>query len=184
MNLAKKQEYFTYEDYLTWDTDERYELIDGVPFLMSPAPTTTHQSILVKLTSKFFNYLDDKSCKVFIAPVDVRLNPEGADDTVVQPDLIVVCDESKISKRGIDGAPDLALEILSPSSADYDKGTKLEKYLDSGVREYWIVDPEEESVRVYIRSADANFKINKYSNEDVIPVEILDGLTIKMKEIF
>jgi Uma2 family endonuclease len=184
MNLAKKQEYFTYEDYITWDTDERYELIDGVPYLMSPAPTRTHQSILVALTRKFANYLNDKSCNVYISPIDVRLNPEGEDDTVVQPDLVVVCDESKEDEHGIVGAPDLVLEILSPYTASYDMGEKLDKYIESGVKEYWIVDPDSRSVRVYIRKEDLSFEINKYGSEATVPVAILSGLQIDMKEVF
>jgi Uma2 family endonuclease len=184
MNLAVKQEYFTFDDYMTWDTDERYELIDGVPYMMSPAPTKLHQKLLGALYRKIADYLDDKSCNVYIAPIDVRLNPEGDDDTVVQPDLVIVCDESKDDDHGIVGAPDLVVEVLSPSTASYDMGTKLDKYIEAGVREYWIVDPEGQSVRVFIKKDEVNFSINNYERTEKVPVGILSGLEIDLKDVF
>jgi Uma2 family endonuclease len=180
-----KQEYFTYEDYLTWDDeDERYELIAGEPYLMSPAPTRRHQEILVELVRKFADFLDDKPCNVYIAPIDVRLNPEGDDDTVVQPDLVVVCDESKEADSGIVGAPDLVVEILSPSTAAYDMGIKLDTYIETGVSECWLVNPEKNSVRVYVRNGGGTFKIKIYKGEDVIPVSLLPELNIELKSVF
>jgi Uma2 family endonuclease len=184
MSLAEKQEYFTYEDYLTWDTDERYELIKGVPYLMSPAPTRIHQKILGMLHLKFAEYLDDKTCNVYIAPIDVRLDPDGFDDTVVQPDLLVVCDPAKETDQGISGAPDVVVEILSPSTASFDMGGKFNLYFEAGVTEYWIVDPDAQSVRVFVRKEAPNFTINNYGNEDAVPVAVLGGLTINLKDIF
>jgi Uma2 family endonuclease len=192
MDFAEKKDHYTYADYLTWDTDERYELIDGVPHLMSFAPqekpirilTRMHQMILVELTRQFANYLHYKSCNVYITPIDVRLNPEGDDDTVVQPDLVVVCDESKEDDHGIVGAPDLVIEILSPSTASYDMGIKHDMYREAGVTEYWIVDPDEQSVRVYFRKENTDFSISKYGRGDSVPVGVLDGFQIDLKDVF
>jgi Uma2 family endonuclease len=183
-NLATKQEYFTYEDYLTWDDDERYELIAGEPYMMSPAPSRKHQEILGILYRKIADCLDGKPCNVYIAPIDVRLNPEGDDDTVVQPDLVVVCDESKEADQGIVGAPDLVVEILSPSTAAYDMGIKLDTYIEVGISECWLVDPEKNAVRVYVRNGGGTFKIKRYKGEDVIPVALFPELNIELKSIF
>ena len=114
--ITEKKRY-TYEDYYSWDDDKRWELIDGIPYAMS-APTIRHQRISVRLLGKFFNYLEGKKCEVFAAPVDVMLKAENGDDTMVQPDLIVVCDSSKLdNNKACKGPPDLVVEILSPTTA-------------------------------------------------------------------
>ncbi|MDR0310315.1 MAG: Uma2 family endonuclease, partial [Acidobacteriota bacterium] len=115
MEALQKDERYTYADYASWDTEERYELIDGVPYLMSPAPLRKHQSILFELSGQFRNFLKGKPCKAFAAPFDVRLNADTYDDTVVQPDLVVICDKLKLDAKGCVGAPDMVIEILSPS---------------------------------------------------------------------
>jgi Uma2 family endonuclease len=112
MEAVSRNEYFTYADYAEWDTDERYELIGGVPYLMSPAPSVRHQEIVGELYTIFRNFLADKPCRAFISPIDVRLNAGAEDDTVLQPDVIVVCDKGKIGDNSINGAPDLVVEVL------------------------------------------------------------------------
>jgi Uma2 family endonuclease len=184
MALAEKEEYYTYEDYLEWDTEDRYELIDGIPYMMAPAPTPAHQRISIKIASALNVYLRGKTCEVFAAPFDVRLNADDADDTVVQPDILVICDKTKIDDKGSKGAPDLVIEIVSKSSGNYDRGLKLQKYIDAGVRECWIVDPDDKIVQVYIRKDDGSANMLVYNAEDTVPVTILKDMTIDLSEVF
>ena len=149
-DLAYKFEYtYTYADYLSWDTSdfksgERYEIIDGVAYAMA-SPTARHQGISRELMVSIYNFLKDKPCKVFAAPFDVRLFPkkDNSDTTVVQPDILVVCDKTKLSDgKACKGAPDMIIEILSQSSVIIDRNVKAEKYREAGVKEYWIVNAE------------------------------------------
>jgi len=180
----KKDEYYTYEDYYRWDTDERYELIDGVPYLMAPAPGMKHQLAVVELAKIFGNYLEGKPCIVVVSPIDVRLNADAEDDTVVQPDLLIVCDREKIDERGIKGAPDLVVEVISPSSVAYDSGAKLDRYLKAGVRECWIVNPKDHVGRVYTKKPDGEETMKAYDRDDSVPVEIFPGFSVSFKAVF
>ena len=141
MPLHQEEQRYTYADYVTWPGDERWELIDGVPYAMSPAPTIGHQRIAGEIHRQLANFLKGKPCEAFIAPVDVRLNADNDDDIVVQPDVLVVCDKNKLDGKCCNGAPDFVVEILSPSTADHDRVNKFQVYVAAGVREYWIVDP-------------------------------------------
>jgi len=183
MEALKRNEYYNYSDYLNWETEQRYELIDGVPYLMSPAPSWTHQNISIELSRQFANFLLDKACKVFTAPFDVRLNADENDDTVVQPDLVIVCDRSKLVKTGYMGVPKMVIEILSPSTARHDKLLKFNKYLEAGVSEYWIVDPESKTLSVYLLKSGEYFS-RVYSETDVVPVTALEGCAINMQSVF
>ncbi len=156
MGLAQRDnQLHTYAEYLTWPDDVRYELIDGVAYLMAPpAPTLDHQDFAGEIYRQLGNALQGKSCRVFIAPVDVRLpKVNEADeliDTVVQPDVLVVCDLDKLDrKRGVRGAPDFAVEVLSPSTASHDHVRKRRVYERAGVREYWLVHPTDRIVTIY-----------------------------------
>jgi len=180
--LPAYKEYFTYSDYLQWDDDIRRELIDGKVYLMS-APTCQHQEILGNLYVLFRTFLKGKSCKVYLAPLDVRLNAYTLDDTVVQPDVIIVCDHEVLDKAGIKGVPDMVIEILSPSTSSYDRNTKFKAYLKAGIREYWIIDPGKESLAVNILN-DGNYITHVYTNEESVPVHVLKGCIINMVEIF
>ena len=173
----------TYADYCTWDDDERWELIDGVPYAMSPAPTIIHQTILVKISNQLYNFLEGKPCKVLVAPVDVRLNANSYDDTVVQPDIIVVCDNEKLDGKSCVGAPDLVIEILSPSTALKDKNLKFKKYLQAGVREYWIADPDSKTISAHILD-NGRYYVTSYADTDTAPVHVLDGCTIDLAKAF
>ena len=173
---------YTYSDYLKWDDDKRRELIDGVPYLMS-APGTAHQKIIGNSHGLFWNFLRGKPCEVYIAPFDVRLNADTLDDTVVQPDIMIVCDQSKLDNAGIIGAPDMVIEILSPSTSKYDKTTKFNKYQESGIREYWIIDPEAKTLEVNTLN-DRSYITSPYTAEDIVPVNVLDGCNISMAEVF
>jgi Uma2 family endonuclease len=182
-NLAYQlEESFTYADYLSWDEDERYELIDGVPYMMA-APTVAHQAILSELFGAIWNFLNEKPCKVFVAPFDVRLFPEedSSDTTVVQPDIVVICDPSKLSDgKACRGAPDLVIEILSDSSVIMDRTVKAEKYLEAGVKEYWIVNTEDLEVLVNVLTGE-RYASTVY--RDRVPSTVLPGLEIDLERV-
>ena len=177
-----KYKRYTYEDYCTWGDDERWELIDGVPYAMS-APSRRHQEISVRMLYHLYGFLKGKPCKVFAAPFDVRLNEDAYGDTVVQPDLLVVCDESKLDDKGCGGVPDMVIEILSPSTAMLDKVLKYRRYLQTGVREYWIIDPESNTVSVHILK-NGEYVTYAYGSDETIPVYVLEGCEINLAEIF
>jgi len=143
---------YTYWDYLRWQFKERVELIKGKVFKMSPAPGSVHQKISGNLSYPIHSFFFKKTCAVFVAPYDVRLPIPRADkdSTVVQPDLCVICDESKIDARGCNGAPDLVVEILSPGNIRHEMDTKFQLYQESGVKEYWIVVPATKAIFVYV----------------------------------
>jgi len=141
---------FTYEDYLTWDDNIRVELIDGIAYMMAGA-SEWHQDMVGDIFYQLKTFFKDKTCKPFIAPFDVRLFPQDdlADKTVVQPDILVICDKSKIQARGINGPPDLIIEVMSESSETHDMITKKKWYETAGVREYWVVG-EKQIYRYYL----------------------------------
>ena len=172
---------YTYTDYLQWDDEKRRELIDGVPYLMA-LPSPRHQEILVNLAIIFKNFLKGKHCKVSLS-VDVRLNADTIDDTVVQPDLMIICDHSIIDDASIKGVPDMVVEVLSPSTARYDKTLKFNTYQKAGIREYWIIDPKDETLAVHVFS-DGNNITHAYTNKETVTVHVLEGCTIDLSEVF
>ena len=185
----KADEKFTYTDYQTWPDDERWELIEGEAWDMSPAPNTGHQSISMILSGEFYNYLKDKPCNVFAAPFDVRLQEEedSSEDeiiTVVQPDIAVICDKDKIDKKGCLGAPDIVIEILSPSTAFKDETNKLKLYEKHGVKEYWIVNPEANYIIIYHLKGNRFTKPEYYRDNDIIESSVLKDLKINLADIF
>jgi Uma2 family endonuclease len=183
MPLLKEKEYYTYADYLSWDDAERYELIDGEACMMAP-PSRPHQKISMALSTRIHNYLEGKPCEVYAAPFAVRLNPaeDESDDTVVEPDIVVVCDPSKLDDRGCNGAPDLVIEILSPSTSRYDRIVKFQKYREAGVREYWIVDPDEKILTAYILK-NGEYVASVYGDTDTAPVAVLPGCKIDLASV-
>ena len=151
---------FTYANYRAWPEDERWELIDGEAYAMA-GPTLAHQTVVGDLFRQIANYLVGKPCRPFVAPFDIRL-PHGkeADDditTVLQPDISVVCDPVKLDQRGIRGAPDWVIEVLSPSTAARDQIQKLAVYEWAGVREVWLVHPTDRVVSVYTLNAERRY---------------------------
>jgi len=184
MEALRKDYRYTYLDYASWETGERYELIDGIPYMMSPAPSIRHQSVSRELFLIIGNFLEGNPCQVFHAPIDVCLFAEGDnDDTVVQPDIIVVCDRLKLDGKRCNGAPDIIIEILSPSSAVHDRVIKFKKYQQAGVREYWIIDPAEKSVFVHILE-NGKYVTSAYSDTDTVPVHMLYGCEIDLQKVF
>ena len=182
MPLPDSENRYTYADYCTWDDGTRWELIDGIPYAMA-APSTAHQRICGRLYRKLSNYLQGKSCEAFFAPFDVRLNADAEDDTVVQPDLVVICDQSKIDAKGCVGAPDMVIEILSPSTTKDNSHIKFQKYLKASVREYWVVDPESKTATVYVLESGKQ-SIMCYSDTEVAPVYVLEGFAIELSDVF
>ena len=184
MDAAQKgQKFYTYEDYLTWNDGVRYELIEGVPYMMS-SPSQEHQEILGELFGQLRDFLKGKPCKVFIAPFDVKLKINKRRDTVTQPDIMVVCDHSKLDGKAVNGAPDFIIEILSPSTSKMDTFIKLNKYREAGVREYWIVNPADKTIIPYILK-DGVYSVNPCGEEpESISVHVLDGCVINLKSVF
>lgn len=190
MAQQKKEGEYTYADYLTWPEDERWEIIDGEAYDMTPAPAPRHQLVLGELFYRLRGALEGRPCKVIPAPFDVRLpvgNGQGDDaiTSVVQPDISVICDGDKIDRRGCVGAPDLAVEILSPSTAHKDLTAKLSLYERSGVREYWVVNLERKSVLVFLlREKNGFAKSVEYRSPETLPSAVIDGLTVNLEEVF
>ncbi len=190
MGEPKLEERYTYADYLNWD-EGRWELINGKVYNMSPAPKRMHQDACGMLYRKIGNYLEGKPCKVYIAPFDVVLADEKYKDkenifidTVVQPDISVICDESKLDDAGCKGAPDFIIEILSQSTAEKDATVKKKLYEKNGVKEYWLVDTWTKFVHVYLLKNGKYDFAKCYELDMELEVTTLKGLTIKVNDIF
>ena len=184
--LAEEEGFFTYAEYKEWELEagERYELIYGEAFAMA-GPSEQHQAILGGLFNQFYNYLEGKPCKVYPAPFDVRLfyQEDESDDTVVQPDILIVCEGKKIGPESCRGAPDLVVEILSPSNSAMEMEQKFELYRKAGVREYWVVDPERNRLKVYYFH-DGSISTNTYGSTDKVPVAIFPDLNVVLDKVF
>ena len=183
MGLAHRDtQHHTYADYLTWPDDVRYELIDGVADLMAPAPTLNHQDVVGEVFRQLANALQEDPCRVYVSPVDVRL-PKADEvdelvDSVVQPDVLVVCDHAKLDQRGVRGGPDLVVEVLSPSTASHDHVRKRLVYERAGVREYWLVHPVDRIVTIYRFGADGYGKPDVQELTGETAVAVLPGVVI------
>ena len=177
MDALEEQKIYTIEDIYALPDGERAELIDGKIYYMA-APTRTHQRILLSLSRRIADYIDTEggSCEVNIAPFAVFLNND--DINYVEPDILVVCDPSKLDDRGCHGAPDWIVEIVSPGSKPMDYIKKMLKYGTAGVREYWIVDPMKQRVTVYFFEREL---MEEYSFGQDVPVGIYDGFVIKVE---
>ncbi|WP_010253041.1 Uma2 family endonuclease [Treponema primitia] len=188
---------YTYADMLQWDESYRAEIIDGALYVADP-PATYHQGISIELAYQLKGFLKGTQSvsgmtpKVFAGPFGVRLFPKDdlSDDTVVEPDITVICDLSKLDKRGCNGAPDLIIEILSPTNTQHDLVYKFNKYLKAGVREYWTVDPESRSIQVHIldqtNKQGPRYITSLYDLEGpgTVPVSVLPGCIIDIKAVF
>jgi len=187
MPLPKPEQKYSYADYLTWNENERWELLDGVPY-MQAAPSRIHQEISMELSTQFHTYLKGKTCRVFAAPFCVRLDVQTNDNdvkNVVEPDITIVCDRSKLDERGCKGSPNMIIEILSPTSGKNDKLIKFNKYEKAGVKEYWVVEPDQKLISVFILQANGSYgRPEIYSDEDKIKVSIFPDLEIDLKPVF
>lgn len=184
-----EKESYTFADYLTWDENDRYEIIYGDAVMMSP-PLRIHQKVSAEIFKQISSFLEDKPCEVYYAPFGVRLFEQDGDspddvDTVVEPDISVVCDHSKLDDYGCKGAPDMVIEILSPSTLRHDRIVKLDLYQRAGVREYWIADPQNRSIEVYLRDENDRLKPQEvYTAKDTAKVTVLDGCTVELDKVF
>ena len=184
----KEDRKYTYADYLTWQENNQWELIDGVPY-MQAAPSWQHQAISAALISQFYNYLSGKDCQVFAAPFDLRLpiiEEQDEDVTnVLQPDIVVICDKDKLKGTGYYGTPTLVIEISSPSTNRADKIFKFNKYEKAGVNEYWIVEPDGKFVSVYVFQSENKYgRPELYTEDDKIKVTVFPDLLIDLNAVF
>lgn len=181
MSVAKKISHkYTYSDYLTWDDGKRWEIIDGEVYDMTPAPTTFHQDVALSISHLLVDQLEGTPCRPFISPIDVVLSEEN----VVQPDVIVVCDKKKILESHINGAPDLVIEILSPSTTVRDRREKKDLYEKFGVKEYLLVDPKEKFAEKYILTKHHFGSAQIFGPTETIPLHSLKNVKIPLKKIF
>jgi Uma2 family endonuclease len=181
---------YNYGDYRTWPDDERWELLDGVAWNMSPAPNRRHQYVTGRLFAKISMFLEGKPCRVYIAPFDVLLpDTQDQDDdevsTVVQPDVSVFCGSDRLTERGARGAPDLVVEVITPWTHQKDMNEKLSLYERHGVREFWLVDPGNRSVLIFRSGPD-----KRYGEAEVRTIpgrldsRVLDGFVLELADLF
>ena len=179
---------YTYADYLKWKFEERLELFRGKIFKMSPAPNRYHQEISGNLYFNFAKILKKGTCNLYAAPFDVRLQKIQANDekviTVVQPDLCVICDENKLDDKGCNGAPDLIVEILSPGNSKKEMGIKFDLYEENGVKEYWIVEPAEKSIFIYVLQNEKFIGLKPLIEDDKMKSPLFPALDFDVREIF
>ena len=179
---------YTYADYLEWPESERCEIIDGEVFSMAAAPTRRHQEVLVEILRQVANSLEGKPCRAFVAPFDVRLSraneSDAQTDTVVQPDLLVVCDAEKLDERGLRGAPDWVIEVLSPASAVHDQTTKLRAYERAGVPEVWLVHPTDQLITVYRLSGTSYARPLIYPARGVLACASVTDVSVDFTRVF
>ena len=189
MALPAEEVGYTFADLLSWDEKERIEIIDGEAFMMA-TPPRIHQAISMELSRQLANFLEGKQCRVYPAPFGVRLFEQDKDspedvDTLVEPDISVVCDRSKLDQHGCKGAPEMVIEILSPSTLRHDRLVKLNLYDQAGVLEYWIVDPQNRAVQVFRRDGGAALRIcEEYGHTQVAKVSVLDGCFLELSKVF
>ncbi|MDW0118753.1 Uma2 family endonuclease [Sporosarcina thermotolerans] len=189
MVLPKGKKTYSYADYLEWDNDFNSEALNGEIISMSPSPTPKHQDIVGELTAEFKMFLRGKKCMAFLAPMDVCLFADKntkADAILdwVQPDLLIVCDPHKIGDKNIYGAPDLIVEVLSPSTARNDRLIKYNSYEKAGVKEYWIVDPYNMTVEIYSLQGASFVQAGILAKDDLLTAGIFPELEIDLKNIF
>ncbi|KKI90665.1 hypothetical protein WQ54_19435 [Bacillus sp. SA1-12] len=172
----------TYAEYLTWPEEPRYEIIDGIPF-MQAVPSRQHQRIVTQITGELYTFLKGKTCEVYAAPFDVRLSASEDEEEyhVVQPDISVICDERKLDDKGCKGAPDLIVEVLSPSTWRRDRIEKLNQYQRHGVKEYLLIYPNEKIIEQYILEENGMYGTpNIYNDKDLFRANIFPELEISM----
>ena len=180
MEASRTSRRYTWDDYRAWDDGERWELIAGEPYCMSPAPTSRHQAIVTDLAAVLHRRLEGGPCRTFVSPIDVKLSR----DDVVQPDVVVVCDRSQILETHVEGPPALVVEILSPSTQRHDRVRKLRLYARSGVREYWLVHPYPAVVEVLELGGDGYRIAGVYTEGETLHSPTFPDLVIDLRTIF
>ena len=189
-SAIKNDRRYTVRDYMAWPAGERWELIHGIPYSMNPAPRVAHQRIVGNIFAGLERHLEEAVCETLVAPVDVFLSVGGKSQegeigdsaTVVQPDVIVVCDPDKFTEEGVRGAPDFVVEVLSDTTAYRDLNEKKTLYERHGVREYWIINPGDGSVLVWVWEAGRFAPVREYRRGEPIPSAVLDGFVWSFPE--
>ena len=190
INVLDLDKTYTYADYLSWEFEERVEILKGKVFSMGATPNTSHQRISGKLSGCLWQKFNNNSLNFFAAPFDVRLLDKKKSTldqeiyTVVQPDLCVICDENKIDERGAIGAPDLVIEILSPGNSNKEMKYKFDLYEEAGVLEYWIVNPADKTVFIYVLKENQFIGMHPLIEEDSIQSKLFPELDFKLESIF
>ena len=181
MEQAVKKQYYTVDEWLEWDENVRSELYEG-DLIMLGQPNQRHQEILGELYGQLWQYLKGKPCKVFPTPFGVKLFE--TEETAFEPDIVAVCDESKLDGKICNGAPDMVIEILSPSTARMDRKYKYLKYQQAGVKEYWIVDPVDNYVQAGVLS-NGSYITSIYTEEEAaVPISVIEGCKINLVDVF
>lgn len=181
---------YTYADYLTWNFQERLEILKGKIFKMSPAPNRKHQEISAKIFREFDRYFEKKPCNIYYAPFDVRLinykksTSDKEITTVFQPDICVICDKTKLDDRGCLGAPDLIIEILSPGNSKKEMDIKFDLYEENGVKEYWIVEPYQKSILIYTLQNDKYIGLKPIVEEGLVHSPLFPEMSFNVEEVF
>jgi Uma2 family endonuclease len=179
---------YSYADYLSWELKEMVELINGKPYILPPAPAERHQWLVTNLTIEIGSWFKGKGCSVYVAQFDVRLVKSAVADaevfTVVQPDVCVICDKSKIDEKGCAGAPDWIIEILSPASSKKDLNEKFNLYEENGVKEYWVVFPDSNVLNQYVLTAGVYEYTGSFSRSEQVRPAIFPDMLIDLKDIF
>ncbi len=180
---------YTYADYLNWLDNKRRELINGFIRMMTPAPRRMHQKLSMRLSVKFDVFLESKQCEIYHAPFDVRFveknkTKDNEIANVVQPDISIICDLSKLDDRGCLGAPDMIIEILSPSTLKTDLKDKYQLYEHFGVKEYWIARPEEKSIEKFVLNKGKYLQKGIFVEGDIVSPDLFPDLKIDVTEVF
>jgi Uma2 family endonuclease len=179
---------YTYADYFKWKFEERVELIKGRIFKMSPAPNRRHQRLTGDIFNEMHNFLKGKKCEVYVAPFDVRLPRKSKEDkdiiTVLQPDICLICDPSKLDDRGCIGAPDIVVEILSPGNNSKELKNKFEIYEESGISEYWVVSPQDQTFALYRLEEGCYQSSRLMVAGDIVTSTVLPGFSLNLSELF
>ncbi len=179
---------YTYADYMKFEFEEMAELIRGKIFRMSPAPKASHQSVSISLSSIIWTYLKGKTCQIYAAPFDVILPVSNKKrekaTTVVQPDICVICNPEIVEEDGCFGVPDWIIEILSPHTSKKDLQLKYDVYEEAGVKEYWIVMPQEKLIEVFILENGKYRRVKTYAQNDEVPSHTLPELSLKLEDVF
>ena len=190
INQLDLNKLYTYADYLTWSFQERVELLKGKIFKMSPAPSQIHQRVSFDIGLLLGNHLKNKPCHIFAAPFDVRLvnfkqsSSNNQVITVVQPDICVICNESKLDDKGCVGSPDLIVEILSSGNSKKEMNIKFDLYEENAVLEYWIVEPHQKSILIYTLQNGKYIGLKPFTEDEIIKSPLFPDLNFNIKDIF
>lgn len=179
-SVGHVQRLYSWADYQSWNDGERWELIGGHPFCMSPAPTSRHQAIVTDLVVLLSHHLGGRTCRPLVAPTDVKLS----DRDVVQPDILVVCNRSQIKETHVEGPPALVIEVLSPSSLRHDRVRKLRLYARSGVGEYWLVQPNPAVVEVLHLQGETYRVAGVYTDNETLRSPSFPELALDLAKVF